>query len=71
MGTLLARAFRREFAGMGFRGEGLVIAFAAVLMLSRVLARKGLSKNEISGRLRISRTSVRRFPAGSQVQQNA
>jgi hypothetical protein len=34
MGTLLARAFRRGFAGMGFRAEGLVIAIAAVLMLS-------------------------------------
>jgi DNA invertase Pin-like site-specific DNA recombinase len=37
----------------------------------RVLARKGLSKSEISRRLRISRTSVRRFLAGPQVQQNA
>jgi len=37
----------------------------------RALAGKGLSKSEISRRLRISRTSVRRFLSGLRRQQNA
>lgn len=34
MGTLVARAFRRGFAGIHFRTDGLVIALAAMIMLT-------------------------------------
>jgi hypothetical protein len=34
MGVLVAQAFRRSLAGIHFRTDGLVIAFAAMIMLT-------------------------------------